>query len=494
MSSEDSSIQVKDLSKRYEIYSQPADRLKQMVLPRMQRAIRRPSRAYFNEFWALRDVSFNVRRGETIGIVGRNGSGKSTLLQMICGTLTPTLGEVTVNGRIAALLELGAGFNPEFTGHENVRLSGLLYGLSEEELRNRYDAILDFAEIGNFIDQPVKTYSSGMYVRLAFAVAINVSPDILVVDEALSVGDEAFQRKCFARIDAIRKAGATILFVSHAASTVSELCNRALLLDHGELLTQGSPKYVVSRYQKLLYSPADKYPSIREAIRASNEDDVRSEVAAALSTDPLGHGESNLDADFVGKQSLDRATGEHPAGAAGVRAVDSAVPEEAYFEEGLVPRSTLRYDASGAEIIDPHIETLDGRRVNILQPQHEYVYTYGIRFEKVIAAVRCGMLIKSVTGLELAGSVTSWHGDNLPIVEAGTELVVKFRFPCLFASGAYFMNAGVQGMIGEEHVYLDRWIDGIMFKVMHESGRLATTTMDLDIRPDIRVMHGVTEQ
>jgi len=494
MSSEDSSIQVKDLSKRYEIYSQPADRLKQMVLPRMQRAIRRPSRAYFNEFWALRDVSFNVRRGETIGIVGRNGSGKSTLLQMICGTLTPTLGEVTVNGRIAALLELGAGFNPEFTGHENVRLSGLLYGLSEEELRNRYDAILDFAEIGNFIDQPVKTYSSGMYVRLAFAVAINVSPDILVVDEALSVGDEAFQRKCFARIDAIRKAGATILFVSHAASTVSELCNRALLLDHGELLTQGSPKYVVSRYQKLLYSPADKYPSIREAIRASNEDDVRSEVAAALSTDPLGHGESNLDADPVGKQSLDRATAEHPAGAAGVRAVDSAVPEEAYFEEGLVPRSTLRYDASGAEIIDPHIETLDGRRVNILQPQHEYVYTYGIRFEKVIAAVRCGMLIKSVTGLELAGSVTSWHGDNLPIVEAGTELVVKFRFPCLFASGAYFMNAGVQGMIGEEHVYLDRWIDGIMFKVMHESGRLATTTMDLDIRPDIRVMHGVTEQ
>jgi len=494
MSSEDFSIQVEGLSKRYEIYSQPADRLKQMVLPRMQRAIHRSTRAYFNEFWALRDVSFEVRRGETVGIVGRNGSGKSTLLQMICGTLTPTLGEVAVKGRIAALLELGAGFNPEFTGHENVRLSGLLYGLSEEELRERYQAILDFAEIGNFVDQPVKTYSSGMYVRLAFAVAINVSPDILVVDEALSVGDEAFQRKCFARIDAIRKAGATILFVSHAASTVSELCNRALLLDHGELLTQGSPKYVVSRYQKLLYSPADKYPSIREAIRASNEDDVRSEVAAALSTDPLGHGESNLDADPVGGQSLDRATAEHTSGAAGVRAVGSAIPEEAYFEEGLVPRSTLRYDASGAEIIDPHIETLDGRRVNILQPQHEYVYTYGIRFEKVIAAVRCGMLIKSVTGLELAGSVTSWHGDNLPIVEAGTELVVKFRFPCLFASGAYFMNAGVQGMIGEEHVYLDRWIDGIMFKVMHESGRLATTTMDLDIRPDIRVMHGVTAQ
>ncbi len=494
MSSEDFSIQVKGLSKRYEIYSQPADRLKQMVLPRMQRAIRRPSRAYFNEFWALRDVTFGVHRGETVGIVGRNGSGKSTLLQMICGTLTPTLGEVAVKGRIAALLELGAGFNPEFTGHENVRLSGLLYGLSENELRERYDTILDFAEIGDFIDQPVKTYSSGMYVRLAFAVAINVSPDILVVDEALSVGDEAFQRKCFARIDAIRKAGATVLFVSHAASTVSELCNRALLLDRGELLTQGSPKYVVSRYQKLLYSPADKYLSIREAIREGRENDAAFGANTALLSDPSESGESNHRFGSDDAQVGDRVRIMHPSSAGDVHMVDKPVSEDAYFEEGLVPRSTLRYDPSGAAIIDPHIETLDGRRVNVLQSQHEYVYTYGIRFNEVTAAVRCGMLIKSVTGLELAGSVTSWYGDNLPVVEAGTELVVKFRFPCLFASGAYFMNAGVQGMIGEEHIYLDRWIDGLMFKVIHEPGRLATTTMDLNIQPDICVMHGVATQ
>lgn len=494
MSSNEHSIRVEGLGKRYEIYAQPADRLKQMLLPRLQRAIRRPARAYFNEFWALRDVNFDVKRGETVGIVGRNGSGKSTLLQMICGTLTPTLGSISVHGRIAALLELGAGFNPEFTGKENVRLSGLLYGLSDEELRERYQAILDFAEIDNFIDQPVKTYSSGMYVRLAFAVAINVSPDILVVDEALSVGDEAFQRKCFARINAIRKAGATILFVSHAASTVSELCNRALLLDHGELLAQGSPKYVVSRYQKLLYSPVDKYPSIREAIRGSHEDDVDSDAAATLSIGLSEPGESNPDVRPNDAHTLDRVTAVPPPGTSDLHAKDKTVPEEAYFEEGLVPRSTLRYDASGAKIIDPHIETLDGRRVNILQPQHEYVYTYGVRFDEVTAAVRCGMLIKSVTGLELAGSVTSWHGDNLPFVDAGTELVVEFRFPCLFASGAYFMNAGVQGMLGEEHLYLDRWIDGIMFKVVHEPGRLATTTMDLDIKPDIRVMHGVAAQ
>src|SRR5690348_17405177 len=267
MSSEDFSIRVEGLSKRYEIYSQPAHRLKQMILPRAQRAMRRSARTYFNEFWALRDVGFDVRKGETVGIVGRNGSGKSTLLQMICGTLNPTLGTIAVNGRVAALLELGAGFNPEFTGRESVRLSGLLYGLSERELNARFDAILDFAGIGDFIDQPIKTYSSGMYVRLAFSVAINVSPDVLVVDEALSVGDEAFQRKCFARINAIRDAGATVLFVSHAAGTVVELCDRAILLDRGEMIADGAPRFVVPRYHKLLYAPTGKAAAVREAIK-----------------------------------------------------------------------------------------------------------------------------------------------------------------------------------------------------------------------------------
>lgn len=457
MSSDEISIRVEGLSKRYEIYAQPADRLKQMILPRMQQTLRRPVRAHFREFWALRDVGFDVHKGETVGIVGRNGSGKSTLLQMICGTLNPTFGKVAVNGRISALLELGAGFNPEFTGRENVRLSGLVYGLSEQELEECHEAILDFAGIGDFIDQPVKTYSSGMYIRLAFSVAINVAPDILVVDEALSVGDEAFQRKCFARIDQIRTAGATVLFVSHSAGTIIELCNRALLLDKGELLTEGSPKYVVSRYQKILYSPAGKHQSVREQIRSGKETDTFPfEVQDGLRT-PW--------------PSVENHDGQELDGAC--------------FEEGLLPKSTFRYDNDGACIFDPHIETLDGRRVNILQPQREYVYAYGVRFDRAVDNVRCGMLIKSVSGLELAGCITSWHGDSLPTVQAGAELEVRFRFPCLFASGAYFLNAGVQGSVGGEHVYLDRWIDGAMFKVLHEPGRLATTVMDLDIKPEI---------
>jgi lipopolysaccharide transport system ATP-binding protein len=417
----------------------------------------------------LRDVSFDVRRGETVGVVGRNGSGKSTLLQLICGTLTPTSGTVAVAGRVAALLELGAGFNPEFTGRENVRLSGLLYGLSEEELNARHDAILDFAEIGDVIDQPVKTYSSGMYVRLAFAVAINVSPDVLVVDEALSVGDEAFQRKCFARIDQIRAGGATVVFVSHAASTVIELCNRAFLLDRGELLGEGSPKYIVSRYQKLLYSPSALYPSIREWIRAGREADADLSEASREPSASIAHSPTSAGAAAMAAESADNAI------------------DEPFFEAGLVPKSTFRYDHSGATILDPHVETPDGRRVNVLRPQCEYVYAYRVRIDRDVRNVRCGMLIKSVTGLDLAGCITSWRGEDLPDVEAGSELEVRFRFPCLFASGAYFLNAGVQGSVAGEHVYLDRWIDVAMFKVLHEPARLATTTLDLGIRPEIRV-------
>ncbi|MEX5494519.1 ABC transporter ATP-binding protein, partial [Pseudomonas asgharzadehiana] len=190
-------IKVENLSKCYHIYDQPRDRLRQFVLPPVQRTLGMRSRQYYREFWALRGVNFEVKKGETVGIVGRNGSGKSTLLQMICGTLNPTDGSIQTQGRVAALLELGAGFNPEFTGRENVYLNAAILGLSKEETDQRFDDIAAFAEIGTFIEQPIRSYSSGMIVRLAFAVAINVDPDILIVDEALSVGDELFQRKCF---------------------------------------------------------------------------------------------------------------------------------------------------------------------------------------------------------------------------------------------------------------------------------------------------------
>src|SRR5689334_10087247 len=251
-------IQVKDLSKCYHIYSRPQDRLKQSVMPRLQQLVGRTPNRYFREFWALREVSFEVNKGETIGVIGRNGSGKSTLLQLICGTLTPTSGTVTTKGRIAALLELGSGFNPEFSGRENVYLNGAILGLSKEEVDSRFHDIAGFADIGEFIEQPVKMYSSGMIVRLAFAVQAMVDPDILVVDEALAVGDEKFQRKCFARIEELKNHGTSILFVSHSGPQIVELCDKALLLEQGERLMFNQPLQVVRAYQKMIYAPPDE--------------------------------------------------------------------------------------------------------------------------------------------------------------------------------------------------------------------------------------------
>lgn len=244
----DIAIKVQNLSKCYHIYESPRDRLKQFVAPRLQRMTWQSPKQYFREFWALKDVSFEVKKGETVGIIGRNGSGKSTLLQMICGTLTPTSGSIETNGRIAALLELGSGFNPEFTGRENVYMNASVLGLSQEEIDARFDDIVAFADIGDFIDQPVKTYSSGMYVRLAFAVVVHVDADILIIDEALSVGDAFFQAKCMSRMKYIVESGTTILFVSHEINTVKALCSRTLWLDCGIGRAFGETAHVAQVY------------------------------------------------------------------------------------------------------------------------------------------------------------------------------------------------------------------------------------------------------
>ena len=242
------SVRVENLSKCYQIYDQPRDRLKQFIMPRLQRKLGQASRQYFREFWALKDVSFEVKRGETVGIIGRNGSGKSTILQMICGTLNPTSGSVQTNGRIAALLELGSGFNPEFTGRENIYMNGAVLGLSRNEIEQRFDDIVAFADIGDFLDQPVKTYSSGMYVRLAFSVIVHVDADILIVDEALAVGDMYFQAKCMAHMKRLMNSGVTVLFVSHDITSVKALCSRAVYLDRGNMVSVGPTDEVVEAY------------------------------------------------------------------------------------------------------------------------------------------------------------------------------------------------------------------------------------------------------
>lgn len=237
-------IKVENLSKEYRLYDKPSDRLKQILFGDVK--------TYYRQFNALHDLNFDIHKGESIGIVGRNGSGKSTLLQLIAGTLTPTSGQLEVNGRVSALLELGSGFNPEFTGKENVYLNGAILGISKEEMDTRYDDIIEFADIGQFINQPVKTYSSGMYVRLAFAVAINVEADILIVDEALAVGDTKFQIKCINKMKEIKKNGTTILFVSHAGEQVKRFCDKVIWLENGQIKEIGDAASVVNHYEDSL--------------------------------------------------------------------------------------------------------------------------------------------------------------------------------------------------------------------------------------------------
>jgi lipopolysaccharide transport system ATP-binding protein len=258
--SSDNIIEITGLSKCYQIYNSPRDRLMQMFY--------RSHKKFYREFWALKNVSFSLKKGETVGIIGRNGSGKSTLLQMICGTLTPTDGEVKIHGRIAALLELGAGFNPEFTGHENIFMAASLYGLSNAQIAERYDRILAFADIGDYIDQPVKTYSSGMYVRLAFAVIAHVDADILVIDEALAVGDAVFTQKCMRFIRKFKENG-TLLFVSHDANSVINLCDKAIWLHQGEMITSGKAKSIAEKYLQYtlqeVYGDDTKLDSLKNA-------------------------------------------------------------------------------------------------------------------------------------------------------------------------------------------------------------------------------------
>jgi lipopolysaccharide transport system ATP-binding protein len=259
MSSDGYAIRVSGLGKRYEVYRAPRDRLKQFLIPPVQRILGRPSSMYCQEFWALRDISFDVPKGEAFGVVGRNGSGKSTLLQLITGTLTPTVGTVQTHGRIAALLELGSGFNPEFSGRDNVYLNAMLLGMSRSEVDARFDAIAAFADIGSYLEQPVKTYSSGMLVRLAFAVQVQIEPDILIVDEALAVGDALFQKRCFARIEKLLSDGTTLLFVSHDQESVRTLTHRAILLKGGREAGFGPSSQVLLAYRKLLHEEESAY-------------------------------------------------------------------------------------------------------------------------------------------------------------------------------------------------------------------------------------------
>lgn len=475
-------ITIQNVSKCFKRYRHPVDRLKELLFPGKQMA---------DEFWALRDISLEIPKGKTLGIVGANGSGKSTLLQIIVGTLAPTTGHVNVQGRISALLELGSGFNPEFTGRQNIFFNGQVLGLTQRQIEEKYDDIVAFADIGDFIDQPVKTYSSGMFVRLAFAVATSVEPDILVVDEALAVGDEAFQRKCYARLEKIQDRGGTILFVSHSAGTVIDLCDSAVLMSEGELLLYNTPKYAIDKYHKLIYAPTEKIQTVREELRRLNQNQYHQNLNPNLSQDTIT---PNLTKN-IGQNSsgVTQQAGEVVTEKTAAEIINElptlALQSKPFYDPNLKPAETISYLSRGAKISNPQILTRRKEPVNNLIGRDNYIYTYEVEFLQEASKVRFGMLVKTIKGSELGGASYRFPEEKLEdgVVKAGTKVVVKFRFNCLLNPGVYFLNAGVSGIVNGHFTYLARCIDVGMFRVLPEEDSDATGIIDFMIKPNLTV-------
>ncbi len=420
-------ITVNNLKKNYLLYDSPLDLLKTYLFPNRAR----------KEFSALKGISFTANKGETLGIIGHNGSGKSTLLQLITGVLQATSGSVQVNGRVAALLELGSGFNPEFTGRENVCFNASILGLSKEEIATRFQDIIDFADIGEFIERPVKTYSSGMMLRLAFAVVINIEPDILIVDEALSVGDDAFQRKCFSRIKQLQDNGVTILLVSHSAGSVVELCDRAILLDHGELLAEGEPKEIINCYHKLIHMEESKKLLYREQIKQGHlKQGDRGEEKEKIPTD------------------------------------------NSLYSPDLEPTTTVWYEERGVRISNPRLLNADGNRVNLLDSARQYSFCYDIEVNESAFNLGFGMMIKTLSGYEIGGATSHLNeAFSVDYAEKGERFTVTIQFNCNVRNGTYFMNCGCVGMVDGVLEFLHRGVDVLMFSVINENS-LSTGVVD----------------
>lgn len=438
-------IKVENISKCYQIYDKPHDRLKQSMYPRLQRIVGMPGQQYFHEFWAVKDISFEIKKGESVGIIGRNGSGKSTLLQIITGTLAPTTGTVQTNGRIAALLELGSGFNPDFSGRENVYLNGMLLGLSREQIDQKFDAIASFADIGEHLDQPVKTYSSGMMVRLAFAVQVQVEPDILIVDEALAVGDWLFQKRCFQRIEKLVSDGTSLLFVSHDQESVRTLTNRALLLNRGHCQAWGLSSDVVLEYRKLLHEEEAAYfSSVTKNLAERHAKEADDAIALPVATD---------------------AVEEDASGALVAKPQFSPRSEQLSFGDGEV--SVL-----GVETFDA-----SGVACSVFYPGDPLHIRIRCMAKAAVENLNVGVRLRNKEGVK----IYSWgtlNQDMLVIAEGGEqELFWKRRFskdeifevdlkcPCVLGVNLYEIQASVsfEGTPDYQSQRILHWIDEAAF-------------------------------
>lgn len=450
MSSENDNIaiRVQNLGKRYEVYPTPSSRLKQAIVSRARRALGLQPRKVGTEFWALRNIDFEIPKGEAFGVIGRNGSGKSTLLQLITGVLNPTEGLVETKGRIAALLELGSGFNPEFTGRENVYLNGMLLGLSRAEVDRRFDSIAAFADIGEHLDRPIKTYSSGMLVRLAFAVQVQIDPDILIIDEALAVGDALFQKRCFARINRLVDDGVTILFVSHDQETVRTVTRRALLLHEGGTVALGTSSETLLAYRRLINREESKYfASLTQA-------NLLSEVGAPVAAEaPAGVGDS---ASIEGAAEVEAAVAPTDGP---VDAADAPLQETIVISEAQDGGTTEKSFGAGYAVVTK-VATFDsgGEPCAVFYPGETVRIKVECRSDATLKNLNVSLRIRNREGLKvyswgtlnqdmrvyagLADGPTFWDRH----VEVGEAFPVWFEFVCPLGPGFY----EIQGAISHE--------------------------------------------
>jgi len=414
-------ISAEQISKIYKLYQRPSDRLKEALTP-----FRKP---YHREFAALHDVSLKIKKGETVGIIGRNGSGKSTLLQIITGVLKPTAGSVQVNGRISALLELGAGFNPEFTGKQNVYTNAAISGLGRKEIDAIFPKVVDFAEIGEFIRQPVKVYSSGMYVRLAFAVAINVEPEVLVIDEALAVGDTLFQAKCFDKFREFQEKGVTILFVTHALDMITSICSSAYLMEKGAIAARGDPKKVVDAYNRLL---ADDLDAVAGPVEVQD----------------------------------DRS------------GPDSAAQEQRWKDAFETRHQESRYGNGKAEIVDAGIFSLSGRPEKVMMKGEYYRFRLKIRFHQAVENPIYAYTIRDVKGFDIAGTNTLYQKIKTGAAKPGDQFIVTFTQKMVLNQGGYLLSLGCTGFEGGKFVVYERRYDYMALEVVSDKPGVGFLDMD----------------
>jgi ABC-type polysaccharide/polyol phosphate transport system ATPase subunit len=437
-------IKIENLSKVYKLYDQPLDRLKESLHPLR--------RKYHHDFFALDNVSFEIKKGETVGIIGKNGSGKSTILKIIAGVLTPTAGKVTIDGRISALLELGTGFNPEFTGLENIYFSGTIMGYTKEQMEKKVDDILAFADIGEYINQPVKSYSSGMFVRLAFAVAVNINPEILIIDEALSVGDAAFQRKSFNKIEEFREDGRTILLVSHDLNTISSFCSHAIFLDAGKVVEQGEPQHITKIYYETLFCQPEN----------SEEMDIRKEIPD----------DNTLPSSMTFKKQESK----------NIKTLRMAALQKLGLREAFNQKNprTMRMGNKKAEILDFGINDMLGKRTTLLTPGSNYTFFLHALFHEDVDSAVIGFQIRNVKGVDMYGTSTLMHNINIEPHRRGDIIETNLNVTMWLTNGIYFLTLGISDPQSDKNTQFDLHYDAYQFEVKRKDNIYTTSIVDLD--------------